>query len=298
MKKASDGAFLLFSQSIPSHALGFIDSKSTALEVTINGQDLTITQSPGVLSSNRAGGTTGAVVWKVTPPFATWLASPDTNLFFKSGVLSSTSTVLELGCGVSALVGLAVGPLVSRYVLSDQPYVSRSSKNTRKGKDNPSSSSNSRTTTTTTTHTSPGTGTGNIIFRPLDWETDTPDSSLAAGGENPSSSFDFLVACDCIYNEALIPSFTQTCADVCRLRSSSLPDAGFSSPYEYEEGKEQQRPCVCVVAQQLRDPEVFEAWLREFRAKGFRVWRVPDGELPEALRSTSGFVVHVGILQG
>lgn len=53
-------AFLLFSQSIPSHALGFIDPKSTTLELTINGQDLTITQSPGVLSSNRAGGTTGA----------------------------------------------------------------------------------------------------------------------------------------------------------------------------------------------------------------------------------------------
>ncbi|KUI53772.1 Diaminohydroxyphosphoribosylamino-pyrimidine deaminase [Cytospora mali] len=289
------GAFLLFSQNIPSQNLGFIDSKATTLELTINGQDLTITQSPGVLSSNRAGGTTGAVVWKVTPPFASWLASPETNIFFKSGVLSPTSTVLELGCGVSALVGLAVGPLVSRYVLTDQPYVARfvqqniqqnqhpprpsarPSSNRRKGKDNHGSGSNSRH------HTQTPPGTGNIIFNPLDWELDTPTPALV-GPDPDASSFDFLVACDCIYNEALVPHLTQTCADLCRLRSSDARSEG--------------RPCVCVVAQQLRDPEVFEAWLRDFCAKGFRVWRVPDRELPKALRSSSGFVVHVGILQG
>lgn len=244
------------------------------------------------------------MVWKVTPPFASWLASPATNLFFRSGVLSPTSAVLELGCGVSALVGLAVGPLVSRYVLSDQPYVARfveenlrqnrhrpsrpasnrsnNNNNRRKGRDN---NNNSTTAATSRTQPPPGTGTGNITFRPLDWELDTPDSSLAGGsdgGGDASSSFDLLVACDCIYNEALVPSFAQTCADVCRLQPA--PGAG--------------RPCVCVVAQQLRDPDVFGAWLREFCARGFRVWRVPDGELPEALRSSSGFVVHVGILRG
>jgi hypothetical protein len=53
-------SFLLFSQSIPSQDLGFIDSKATTLELTIGGHDLTIHQSPTVLSSNRHGGTTGA----------------------------------------------------------------------------------------------------------------------------------------------------------------------------------------------------------------------------------------------
>lgn len=60
LEPCSTEAFLLFSQSIPSSNLGFVDSKATELELTINGQDLTITQSPTVLSSNRAGGTTGA----------------------------------------------------------------------------------------------------------------------------------------------------------------------------------------------------------------------------------------------
>lgn len=58
-------AFLLFSQSIPSHnELGIIDPKASTLELTVNGRDLTVTQSPSVLSSNRAGGTTGAGMHK------------------------------------------------------------------------------------------------------------------------------------------------------------------------------------------------------------------------------------------
>ncbi|ROW14646.1 hypothetical protein VPNG_03217 [Cytospora leucostoma] len=296
MTKASK-AFVLFSQAIPSGNLGFIDPKAAALELTINGQDLTITQSPNVLSSNRAGGTTGAVLWKVSPPFASWLASPDTNIFFRTGALSPASTVLELGCGVSALVGLAVAPLVSRYVLSDQPYVARFvAQNLEQNRDrNPPPA---RTATgkgrkggggggggrdkNSNKNSTPAAGGSNLLFSPLDWELDTPTAALAGG--HGVASFDFLVACDCIYNLALVPHFTQTCADLCRLRSS--------------DGRSEGRPCVCVVAQQLRDPEVFEAWLREFLAKGFRVWRVPDRELPEALRSSSGFVVHVCILRG
>ena len=53
-------SFLLFSQSIPSQNLGFVDSKTTSLELSIGGQDLTIHQSPTILSSDRGGGTTGA----------------------------------------------------------------------------------------------------------------------------------------------------------------------------------------------------------------------------------------------
>jgi hypothetical protein len=53
-------AFLLFSQSIPSQNLGFVDSKAAALDITIGERDLTIHQSPTILSSTRNGGTTGA----------------------------------------------------------------------------------------------------------------------------------------------------------------------------------------------------------------------------------------------
>lgn len=52
--------FLLFARPIPSHNLGFIDPKATTLDITVHKKDYVIHQSPGVLSSNRAGGTTGA----------------------------------------------------------------------------------------------------------------------------------------------------------------------------------------------------------------------------------------------
>ncbi|KAG8168042.1 hypothetical protein KVR01_003731 [Diaporthe batatas] len=288
-------AFLLFSQSIPSNnELGIVDPKSSTVELTVNGRDLTVTQSPSVLSSNRAGGTTGAVVWKVTPMFASWLASP-TNILFRAGVLSSSSTVLELGCGVSAVVGLALAPLVSRYVLSDQPYVARfveqnleqnrkalapsgrqhqpAGKRGKGAKAGGASSSSS---------SSSGTGAaGNIAFHPLDWEADTPTAELTGRGA-AARSFDLVLGCDCVYNDALVQPFAQACLDACRLRSVD-GDSG--------------EPCVCLVAQQLRSPDVFEAWLREFCARGFRAWRVPDAELPEGLRSDMGFVVHVGVLK-
>jgi hypothetical protein len=54
--------FLLFSRDIPSQNLGFVDSSASAstLDITVAGKDLTIHQSPTLLTSNRAGGTTGA----------------------------------------------------------------------------------------------------------------------------------------------------------------------------------------------------------------------------------------------
>ena len=51
---------MLFSQSIPSQNLGFIDSKATSINITIGGRDLIVHQSPTILSSTRDGGTTGA----------------------------------------------------------------------------------------------------------------------------------------------------------------------------------------------------------------------------------------------
>lgn len=227
--------------------------------------------------------------------FASWLASP-TNILFRTGVLSSSSTVLELGCGVSAVVGLALAPLVSCYVLSDQPYVARfveqnleqnrralapsSSRQQqqpagRRGKGGKAGAPSSSASGT-------GAGAGrNIAFRPLDWEADTPTAELTGRGV-AARSFGLVLGCDCVYNDALVQPFAQTCLDACRLRSVD---------------DDREEPCVCLVAQQLRSPDVFEAWLREFCAKGFRAWRVPDAELPEGLRSDMGFVVHVGVLR-
>lgn len=53
--------FILFADKRPeAQNLGFIDAHAAVLDLTVAGRDLTIHQSPAVLTSNRSGGTTGA----------------------------------------------------------------------------------------------------------------------------------------------------------------------------------------------------------------------------------------------
>jgi hypothetical protein len=220
------------------------------------------------------------VLWKVTPLFAGWLADPSNVLFASRALEPGAAVQLELGCGISPLNGLALAPRVRRCVLSDQPYVQRllqqnldenqpPANRPRKGR--PSSSTNAANPP------------GSVVFHTLDWETDQVTPSLTGLGA-AARSFDAVFACDCVFNYALVQPFVQACIDVCRLRAQD-PDLEVAA-----------RPCLCVVAQQLRNDEVFQSWLSAFH-KTFRVWRVPDGMLPEQLRSSAGFVVHIGLLR-
>ena len=124
----------------------------------------------------------------------------------------------------------------------------------------------------------------NIKIVHLDWETSliSPillDSCFSGPNFPQDTSLDLILACDCIFNEALIGPFVRTCADLCRLpRAESSPRS------------------VCIIAQQLRSHMVFEAWLFAFHQK-FRVWRVPDEKLHEGMGGSSGFVIHIGLLR-
>lgn len=224
------------------------------------------------------------VVWKITPLFATWITATS-NPLFKHGILNADSTVLELGCGISGIIGLSLGPLVRSYTLTDQEYVLKLlSHNLKENRRTSVSSSRSRKSNA---KTKKGTmksemisATSNILQSSLDWETDEVTASLT-GVEK--KSFDVVIACDCIYNDALIKSLVQTSIDACMLRS-------------VDEVEDKKIPTVCLVAQQLRSAEVFEGWLKVFH-KTFRVWRIPDEELIDGLKTDSGFVIHIGILR-
>lgn len=154
-----------------------------------------------------------------------------------------------------------------------------------------------------------GNGNGNVIFTSLDWELDvagslkeglglctttTVDGSEEGGGEE-DKGFDVVVSCDCIYNDALVAPFVRTCADLCRLRPVYTPP-GTEGRGSSGTGSGGRTPTVCVIAQQQRSPEVFEAWLRE-TLRVFRVWRVSDEMLGEKLMSGSGYLVHVLVLR-
>ncbi|RMZ73456.1 diaminohydroxyphosphoribosylamino-pyrimidine deaminase [Pyrenophora seminiperda CCB06] len=278
-------AFIIFSQAIPSQSLGFIDSQAATLELSVAGHDLVIHQSRGLLTSDRKAGTTGAV-WKITPLFSTWISSPQ-NFLFTTSLLHPSSTILELGAGVSGIVALSLAPKVSRYTATDQAYVLKLLRqNIAENADTvfPQARKQAKGAKATKAKESGSgskkSGNGNtaadrILIRELDWETDSVTALPAV---------DLLIACDCIYNEALIEPLNTTCAALCKLRNRNQENGGGTTP------------TLCLIAQQLRSPEVFEAWLRSFHEK-FWVWRVPDGLLDEGLGEGSGFVVHVGVVR-
>jgi hypothetical protein len=178
--------------------------------------------------------------------------------------------------------------MVQQYMLTDQEYVMKYLQQNLLENSYGHSSQRSggkrervRSRTGPSIHTASQSG-NNIVIKPLDWETDEVSSSLFGSG-NSSKGFDLVIACDCIYNDALIEPFVQTCKDVCELRNME----GEASETE---------PTVCVIAQQLRSADVFEEWLKAFH-KVFHVWRLPDENLTSDLASNSGFVIHIGILR-
>ncbi|PLB48091.1 hypothetical protein P170DRAFT_360330, partial [Aspergillus steynii IBT 23096] len=305
-------SFLIFSQPIPSANLGIIDSRASSVEVSIHGQDYTVHQSPTLLSSARAGGTTGAVLWKITPLFAEWISTRSSNPLWAQSLLSSSSTVVELGCGISGLMALTLAPCVRHYIATDQEYVQRLLRENLET--NASVSSSARTTASAKSKgkkqppkqkakskpTSSSPTPANITFTTLDWETDIPSSlkdsiEIDAPSDDDQDAedkgFDLLVSCDCIYNEALVAPFVRTCADICRLRPVYRESGSGSG-----DGDGSRPPTICLIAQQQRSPDVFEAWLRE-TMRFFRVWRVSDEIAGERLRLGSGYLVHLLLLR-
>jgi hypothetical protein len=253
-----------------------INPKAASIDLTIHGRDFTLTQSPGLLQSNREGGTTGAAIWATSVRFAQWIASPD-NILFKHGILDASSHVLELGSGISGLLGCVLSPRVQNIILTDQQYTLKLLKDNVTANVVASSGKGKGRAKGTNLNRSGA----NIAVEALDWETDAIAPFLASNGLETGA--DVVLACDCIYNYALIEPFTQACADICRVRQQSS---------ELDESK----PTVCVVAQHLRQPDVFEEWAEVFMRK-FHTWRIPSEMLGEGLGEGSGFCVHVALLK-
>jgi Lysine methyltransferase len=192
-------------------------------------------------------------------------------------VLNKASHVLELGCGISGLIGLVLASKVHTYIATDQEYVFKYLR--RNISENLAAiepsirSRNSRAKVIANNQP-----TNNIIVKALDWESDSLSRLYSDLGLTPDNNFiSLLISCDCIYNEALVRPFVDTCKDICRMAPSSTPT-------------------VCVVAQQLRSSDVFESWLKTFHSY-FRVWRLSDEYLSPELAENSGFVVHIGVIR-
>lgn len=252
--------FSLFTQVIPSQNLGFVDSTAGSVQVDIAGHDYELMQSPGLLSAARKGGTTGAVLWKVSPAVARWLLS-EKNVLWRAGILHHEATVVELGCGITGIIGISLHGMVATYLLTDQEYVLKRLQanidaNIRKA---------SRETSQQR---------GRLEIAALDWEADSASNLRSTIGND--AAIDLVIACDCIYNDFLIKPFVESCVDVCKLSKSGRT--------------------LVVIAQQLRSDDVLSEWLCT-SMQYFDIWRVPDDQLSGELASGSGYVVHLLLLK-
>jgi len=247
-----------------------VDAKSSVLELTVGAHDFTIKQSPGILQSDREGGTTGAAVWRLSPLLASWMSSSD-NLLFENEFLHQSSSVLELGSGIAGLVPVMLCSKVGRYVATDQKYALKLLQENIGQNLKIVSGSHGKRKAQKDAHrvTTP-----EVIA--LDWESD--DIKLFLDMNQMNNGVDLVFASDCVYNYALIEPFVQTCVEVCRKRS----------PYD--------KPTICLVAQQLRQPDVMEEFLSVF-LRDFDTYRLSDEEIGAQLRPASGFAIHVGVLR-
>lgn len=270
----------MFSQDIPSNNLGFVDATANTIEIEIAGHDYTVHQSPGLLNSNNAGGTTGAVLWKVTPLLAAWLASFP-SILSDLHTLHSGSVVVELGCGLTGLIGQVLCQSVQRYILTDQPSIVRHLKATLGMLNGPlpekTKGTKSKKKSTPEKHDV-------LEVMALDWEKD--DATNLKAGLSGNAQIDLLLLCDCVYNEYLVKPLVQTCVDACRLghghRDVDMDVDG--------------SPTVVLVAQQLRSNAILELFL-ETLIEEFYVWRVPEDRIPADLGANSGYAVHLAVLK-
>ncbi|KAK3648939.1 Ribosomal protein lysine methyltransferase [Elasticomyces elasticus] len=278
VENSYEETFDLFTNAAPLPSLGMVDPNATSIELTIAGRDFTVTQSPGLLHSNQKLGTTGAAVWQTSVKVAEWLASPK-HVLFENGILDANSTVLELGSGTSGIIASTLAPLVAKVVATDQQHLLKNLRANLDANAAPTVKFIGRKAGKAVPHSSLL-----VTILALDWETDDIPKHLDSHGLG--AGVDLVLACDCVYNYALIEPFVQACADTCSLRN-----------HKTDESASHGEPCttICLVAQQLRSSDVFEQWLEAF-IRRFRVWRVPDEMLTAGLKEGGRFVVHAGIL--
>ncbi|KAK5944228.1 Ribosomal protein lysine methyltransferase [Knufia obscura] len=262
----------LFSHEFPQRNLGMINDRANTLELDIGGRRYDVRQSPGLLTSSNAEGTTGAALWKVSPLLAEWLTD-QTNTLWSTGILHSSAVLVELGCGITGLIGLAMAKQVSKYVLTDQrsvlkllqenvdvntPLPSRSKAKGRASKVVSSSvDANSK-----------------AQVAEINWEQDDADALDEVLGQG--EVIDMVIVCDCVFNDFLLQPLVTMCHKI-SARSSG-------------------RKTALLIAQQLRSDEVFSAFV-DILVRSFRVWRLSDESLPPALKNGSGFAVHLAILR-
>lgn len=209
----------------------------------------------------------------MTPLVAEWLSAQP--CFLEDiGTLHADSSVVELGCGITGLIGITLGPRVKQYLLTDQEYVLKVLRENVQANETPNAKAKTVKRGQPPKHDKVPKP-SNISITALDWELDDASSLTTQLGHG--GVVNLVIACDCIYNEYLIDPLVRTMRDVCRLNPKG-------------------NPATVLVAQQLRSDVVLEAFLRALM-EDFVVWRITDKYSSPALGSDSGYVLHLAQLK-
>lgn len=247
--------------------LGYVDKSQEKIGISLGktGIDLEIRQLLLALNSKTQLSSTGFICWQTAVFFADWAAADPRCFLYKK---LKNSVVLELGAGVSAVLASVLGPESKHYVASDQAHVVKLTR------ENLEKNVISQKYTSVTTEKrfsqeprklSPEERWSKIDVVALDWEF--PEQGFSKVEElTGNREVDYILACDTIYNTYLVAPFV-----ACMKRAMG--------PHS-----------VAVVAMQLRDESVTEAFLEAVFDANLRVFRVRDDCLtPELIQ---GFVVY------
>lgn len=248
---------LFVNRRVSERDLGFVAPKKHSFEVTIAGRDLEIKQSISLLNSSKESSTTGAVAWKVSPLFCEWVLTPQT-VFHR--LLSSNTTVLEMGSGIGGILAVTIGLKVGKFIATDQEHLLKLLRENIT-ENLPSLPTKKKKKTTLQAPI--------IKAEEYDWEYSQQlivnlEDDLAEVGSNG-----LIIACDTIYNDFLIPHFVTALL-------TAIGKIG--------------NDCHVILAQQLRAEPIMESVLKELLERGFRIWNVPEELLSDELNH--GFAVH------
>ncbi|KAG9286700.1 hypothetical protein G9A89_012250 [Geosiphon pyriformis] len=284
VREPYEEVFLLYTEGRPAdwRHNRVVEQKKEVVEVRLNEtHTITISQSQSLLSLR---GSTGSVLWDPSVLLSRLFLSSHGQTFFK---LSRDRThILELGSGCG-LVGITLAPLVKSITLTDQAMILPLLwKNVKRNLGEEIARSDK------------------VSVVELIWAKG-PKEHGGIDRDVMRQRWDYVIICDCVYNEYVVEILVATIGRCCR--------AGIYRYYENalledqmqivcelndddngknlnQDKKQASKRTIAIVALELRSDTVHLAFLEEM-IKYFYIWRLPQRMLD--LEFEKGYVVYL-----
>ncbi|CAG8534164.1 7321_t:CDS:2 [Ambispora leptoticha] len=270
VNEAYEEVFLLYTEGKPvewKHNR-VVEQKKECVNVMLDdAHTVTIYQSQSLLSLR---GSTGSVLWDPSILLSRLFLSKDAQSFFN---LSTEHThILELGAGCG-LVGITLAPLVKSITLTDQQMVLPLLwKNVKRnlGED---------------------VANGKVSVVELVWTKGNKEDG-GIDRDIMRQRWDYVVVCDCVYNEFIVDILVATIARCCRAGRGKykFDYQGKGLDPDEQEVVQSVKNTIAIIALELRSDTVHWSFLEEL-VKMFFVWRLPARMLDQEFEK--GYVVYL-----